>query len=162
MHYFCASSNLIELEQTKEQIILRYTGDTPEEQWTEIIAARSLGDDVYEIHASPFQAYSISYLDKVKTDGEFKGLPLFKEIIEKSGHSTYRVIAFNEITHPLFGQFWQPLADLGCTYEAANSKLITVNVPPSANAEEVFRMLENGEKFKLWDFEEADIPSKDQ
>ena len=138
------------------KVIFKITGDDPSDQWTETMWAESVGNDEYILQNSPFHAYGVSYLDKVKTENEFEGFPLFKEIVEKSGNSTVRIMVFNETSHPLFEQFWKPLEELGCTHENANSKLISVNVPPEADMTEVSRLLEGGVKLNFWDFEEAD------
>ena len=145
------------MNESSTKIIFKFTGENPNDQWTETIHAKHLGEDEYEIENSPFHVYGVSYGDKVKVEGTFNQLPLFKEVVEKSGNSTYRLIVLNEITNPLFTQFWQPLADKGCTYENANTKLISVNIPAKTNIDEVYKLFENGEKFGLWDFEEADF-----
>jgi hypothetical protein len=143
------------------EVIFKIEGESADEQWVETIEAKVVGDSLYILQKSPFNAYEVSLFDKVKAEGELNGYPLITEVVEKSGNSTVRLIVLNEITHPLFPQFWEPLEKLGCTYESANSKLIAVNVPPEANYKEVIKLLEGGAKFQFWDFEEADCAQND-
>lgn len=144
-------------EQDLEKIVFKIIGENPGDQWTETIWAKPSGPQEYIIQSSPFQAYGVSYLDKVRTEKEFDGLPLFKEVTEKSGNSTYRLIVLDTISNPKFQLFWKPIADLGCTFENANPKLISVNIPSETDIHEVYKLFQNGEKFGLWDFEEADF-----
>jgi len=44
---------------------------------------------------------------------------------------------------------------LGCTYENANSRLLSIDVPPSVDIYKAYSLLELGEKEGVWDFEEA-------
>jgi hypothetical protein len=142
-------------------VIFKIEGESADEQWVETIEVKVAGDSLYILQKSPFNAYEVSLFDKVKAEGELNGYPLITEVVEKSGNSTVRLIVLNEITNPLFPQFWEPLEKLGCSYESANSKLISVNIPPEADYKEVIKLLEGGAKFKFWDFEEADCAQDD-
>ncbi len=50
---------------------------------------------------------------------------------------------------------WRRLQELGCTYERANRRLIAIDVPPRTDVYAVYRVLEEGEKAKYWEFEEG-------
>ena len=45
---------------------------------------------------------------------------------------------------------WEPLRDLGCTYERANTRLIGVDVPPATDVYAVHEALEKGELANQW------------
>jgi len=50
---------------------------------------------------------------------------------------------------------WKPLAALGCSYEQATKRLMSVDIPPTANIYQAYALLEKGEHNQMWDFEEA-------
>src|SRR5260370_42030375 len=55
--------------------------------------ARSLGDDLYELHNSPFSAYDLNYLDVVVALSAEPGLkPQICRMERRSGHKTLRLI----------------------------------------------------------------------
>jgi hypothetical protein len=144
------------------EVIFKIEGESADEQWVETIEAKVVGDSLYILQKSPFNAYEVSLFDKVKAEGELNGYPLITEVVEKSGNSTVRLIVLNEITNPLCSLSSGSLSkNWVATYESANSKLIAVNVPPEANYKEVIKLLEGGAKFQFWDFEEADCAQND-
>jgi Domain of unknown function (DUF4265) len=101
----------------------------------ETLWAVPLGDDKYQLDNSPFYAYSVSWRDIVYApiDSD-EGRATFRHVEAKSGNRTVRVALEepaergNESQRLLDG-----LLSLGCTYEGANRRLISVNVP--ANVE---------------------------
>jgi hypothetical protein len=118
--------------------------------------AKPVGDDIYVIDNSPFQAYGISVGDKVlakKVNGELK----FVSVVERGGHSTYRVRLPAGCDHSYFLQHWKELEALGCTYEGASGeqKLYSIDVPAIGNVPEVYRVLQKSEDAGTWEFEEA-------
>ena len=67
-----------------------------------------------------------------------------------------------EPDHPEFKVRWNALKDRGCSYESATISmnigwrvLYSVDVPPSADVHEVYRLLERGELDDVWDFQEG-------
>jgi hypothetical protein len=50
---------------------------------------------------------------------------------------------------------WEHLATLGCTYERATQRLISVDVPPTTDIYRAYDLLEDGERNQVWNFEEA-------
>jgi Domain of unknown function (DUF4265) len=110
-----------------------------------------------ELENSPFYCKGVSYLDVVRAryrDGQYE----FAGVVSRSGHSTYRLIIDQE--NVAFRLWWKKLQDLGCTYESGEfrgKKLFTVDVPVSADIYAVYRVLEEGEKEKIWLFEEGHV-----
>lgn len=109
-------------------------GATVETLW-----AVPLGDDRYTLDNSPFYAYGVSWLDTVfaPVDPQ-EGLPTFQSVVSKSGNRTVRVI-FDPPVAPgnHSDQVLQGLVALGCSYEGANPKYLSVNIPPAVELQEV-------------------------
>ena len=60
-----------------------------------------------------------------------EGHPTFQRVVSKSGNRTVRVIFETPIeTGNDSDQLVQGLLALGCDYEGANGKFISVNIPP--------------------------------
>lgn len=125
-------------------------------------------DNEFELENSPFYAKDVSYKDVVKAAPSGDGRTYeFQEVIRRSGHSTYRLLI--EPDSPKFQAYWRMLEERGCTYESGPIKMnigprdhYSVDVPPSADIHEVYRLLEKGEHDGVWDFEEghAHLPRK--
>jgi hypothetical protein len=100
----------------------------------ETLWATHVGADDYKLDNSPFYAYGVSWEDVVTApfDPE-EGFPTFKRVVSKSGNRTIRVVfetpfeTGNESDRMLRG-----LVELGCSYEGANRKCFSINVPPRA------------------------------
>jgi Domain of unknown function (DUF4265) len=81
----------------------------------------------------------------------------------KLGSSTFRRrsrssssrAAKEAATSSAFRKPWAQLSALGCTYEGADDKLLSIDVPPHADIDEVYALLEAGEESGTWDFEEG-------
>ena len=70
-------------------------------------------------------------------------------------HSTYQLIVNDPAGHALCRRYWQPLEDLGCTFERADAKLIAIDVPPEVDVHRAYAFLEAGETDGVWNFEEG-------
>jgi len=109
----------------------------------ETLWAIPLGGDRYELDNSPFYAYSVSWRDVVYAPvDETEGRATFRRVESKSGNRTVRVV-FDEPVEPgNEGQLvLDGLVELGCTYEGANRRYISVNVPPGIELAAVRRYL---------------------
>ena len=105
----------------------------------ETLWATHLGADEYKLDNSPFYAYGVSWEDVVSAPfKEDEGFPTFDRVVSKSGNRTVRVIlktpaeADNESDRLL-----RDLVALGCSYEGANRKYMSVNVPPEVDLDAV-------------------------
>lgn len=120
----------------------------------ETLWAEHTADGNYRLRNVPFLAYGYSEQDTVNVT-EIEGRFIVNHVVERSGHSTYRLFLSAPMSEEEFNPLWQPLAALGCTYERANGRLIGIDVPPISDVYEVYSLLERGETSKQWEFEEG-------
>lgn len=106
----------------------------------ETLWATCLGNDTYRLNNSPFYAYSVSWEDIVYAPfSEQEGFPTFLKTISKSGNRTIR-IAFEQPVDDA-NAVLKNLAGLGCTYEGASRRMISLNIPPDVELEEICDLL---------------------
>ena len=139
---------------TLVKIIFELPEDSPygaESLWAERIA-----EGKYRLDNSPFYVYGYSHEDVVAVIEE-DGSLVVKGLIARGGHSTYRVYLAEELTvdSQEFEAYWCRLESLGCTYEGANQRMLAIDVPPAASIFAVYRILEEGEAARVWEFEEG-------
>ena len=127
-------------------------GVETENMWVELTDDKKL-----KIMNSPFYVTGVSYLDKVDYFVEEDRL-FFLKVLEKSGHSTYRILLPKKKNIDKFELYWKPIEKLGCTYESNMNvnALYSVDVPPEVDIKKVYSFLEIGERDEIWGFEEAD------
>ena len=129
-----------------------------EEDWhgygTESMWAERIDENEFRLRNSPFYAKGVSFLDEVETINVM-GQNVFKEVLQAGGHSTYRIIIFQEQYEINFERFWEPLETIGCNYERATEILFAIDVPPTTDVQEVCRLLDVGSEEGVWDFEEG-------
>jgi len=97
-------------------------------------------------------ATDIAVGDVVSAEHE-AGMLRYNEVVQPSGHSTYRVVVYNHDEVPeVRGLFKQ----LGCSTEQSHLRgLIAIDVPPSVSRDELKRVLDSGREQDRWDYEEA-------
>ncbi|MDZ4055541.1 DUF4265 domain-containing protein [Hydrocarboniphaga effusa] len=106
---------------------------------------------------SPFYVYGISCCDKfeaIKKDDRL----IFSKVLERGGHSTYRIKLPPGADHNYFLILWETLKRMGCTYEGSSSntaRLYAVDMAPSVNVEAAYAYLELKENDGAWVFEEG-------
>ena len=111
----------------------------PPVNW-EHLWARRVGDSLFELDNTPFFARGVSYRDLVRAE-EAEGMNVFRELVRPSGHSTIRVILFDQ---GLTGGLRRSLHDLGCASEAGHvPDLIAIDVPPTVNLTDVRKLLDD-------------------
>lgn len=105
----------------------------------ETLWATHLGVDDYKLDNSPFYAYGVSWEDVVSAPFNVdEGFPTFARVVSKSGNRTVRVIFKAAIeTGNDSDRVLQGLVTLGCSYEGANRKYFSVNVPPDVDLDVV-------------------------
>jgi len=121
---------------------------------TESLWARPNGGNRFRLENIPFYAYGVSYHDVVSTVIE-EALPFFQGVLERGGHSTYRIFLPEAISEEKFEEYWNGLGSLGCTYERGTDYLIAVDVPPEVDIYTAYEALERGVNAGVWDFEEG-------
>ncbi len=112
-------------------------GDDVETLW-----AVALDNNLFRLDNSPFYAYDVSWQDILEATEIAEGFYEFVRVVEKSGNRTVRIIFQNFSGND--GQGKQILSDiknLGCSYEGANSKLISITIPSTVDFDSVVNYL---------------------
>jgi hypothetical protein len=112
--------------------------------------AERLADGTFKIDNVPFHTYEAACDDIVSAE-ERDGRLFFTALIQPSGNTLLRVIAYNPSTVP---EIRTALIALGCQTEATGS-LVAVNVPKEVDYVPVFEFLKRGMDEGRWGFEEA-------
>jgi hypothetical protein len=109
----------------------------------ETLWAFDLGNDQYKLDNSPFYAYSVSWQDIVYAPfDKDEERPTFRRVVSKSGNRTVRIIFESPVeTGNESDRMLQGLVSLGCTYEGARNKYISVNIPQKVALEAVRKYL---------------------
>ncbi len=111
---------------------------------------------------TPFFAKNLSFLDtiQVQKGKDPDGNLYLANIVERSGHSTYRIL--ENPANSNFQSYWKKLEAMGCSYESTDmyfdgikKRLLAVDVPASTNIFSVYSILGEGEKDDVWMFEEG-------
>ena len=133
----------------------------------EFVWAEPIGESAsqaFRLLNSPYCTRGINYLDIVEAHPTNESPALeFDRVIRRSGHSTYMIIV--EKDERQFDSYWKLLQQKGCSYESASMGkrlLLSVDVLPSANIYDVYKVLEEGETKGVWMFQEgyAYLPDK--
>jgi hypothetical protein len=122
---------------------------------TETLWAEPLGNDTYRLRNTPFYFYGASTEDIVHAAPGSDGLLEFREVVERGGSSTYRIVVREGAERTRFEEYWRPLGDAGCTLEGATARFYAVAVPPETNVDHVVALLAKGEESGVWDWEEG-------
>ncbi|HEX2767136.1 MAG TPA: DUF4265 domain-containing protein [Candidatus Limnocylindria bacterium] len=131
---------------------VHYPPASEETLWSE-----ELGEGRYRVDNIPFFVRGIAVDDVVEaTSGD--EMPTFLRLLQPSGHSTMRVIVYDaEEVAKVREEFHL----LGCATESmSNSRLIAIDVPPSADLARVRSQLERGHAEERWDYEEAAVATE--
>lgn len=121
---------------------------------TETLWAEHLGESQFRLRNTPFHAYGVSAEDVVLARPARDGLT-FDRVVSRGGHSTYRIIIKEDTPSLQVEQYWNPLQSMGCTYEGGKHGLRAIDVPPSADINRIYELLQRGEDDDIWGFEEG-------
>jgi hypothetical protein len=122
----------------------------------EAMWAKKVGDELYELHNTPFFAKGLAFLDVV-TVRQKDGRLVVINTSTPSRRSTYRALVQQDAPQPQVGQALAKLAALGCTYESYEDvkwTLYAFDIPASA-VDAAYKTLDAAEKQGLLDFEEG-------
>jgi hypothetical protein len=118
--------------------------------------ALPVGEGLFQIDNVPFFARGLAYGDIVSATVEQQELR-FQEVVRPSGHSTLRLIIYDEKDIPSVREF---LEELGCAIERSHIPgLISVDVPPTVSLSVLRKTLDEGEAQERWGYEEACLAS---
>jgi Domain of unknown function (DUF4265) len=126
----------------------------------ESLWAEDLGRGRYRIDSIPFLAKGLS-LDDIVRVKEVVGddqMPIFHSVVQRGGHSTYRVkvlAGLDADRHEAYHQLARAISEIGCQTESASPRFFSVDCPPEANVHALYDILEVGEKEGIWEFEEG-------
>lgn len=114
----------------------------PEDDGTaqvETLWATALGDDRYKLDNSPFYAYSVSWEDIVYAPyDESEGHATFQKVIAKSGNRTVRIMFDQPVEDGNSSDLLlQGLVALGCSYEGASRRYMSINIPQDVQLDQV-------------------------
>jgi len=123
----------------------------------ERIWAKLLNDTECQVDSIPFFVNGIS-LGDVITIVQRKDKYHFAGLVAESGHSTLRVIFFDE---GRISSLRSELRKMGCSSELFSKLgLIAIDVPPNVSLQNVAALLTQGENQGYWEYEEAALSDK--
>jgi hypothetical protein len=143
---------------TDERVKISF-GLNPDEKQAysaESVWAERIGPDEFRILNSPFFVFGVSAEDIVKVKRDNGGYE-FDHVVRKGGHSTYRVFlqGGRSMDGEDFRSRWTPIQALRTTFENADGRLLSVDVPPGVDIVKVYDLLKQGEADGVWVFEEG-------
>jgi hypothetical protein len=122
---------------------------------TETVWAEQLDSRRLRLRSIPVYAYGLSYEDVVAFTVE-DSIPHVTDVIQPSGHSTYRLFLSEHTSWRDFEAQWESTTALAeCMFERATDRLVAIDVPPDANIHDVYDELEAGVRSGLWDLQEG-------
>ena len=118
--------------------------------------AEHAGADRYRLLNLPYMVEGVALGDIVAVKPERIGRwPLFDRVVERSGHSSYRIALQDGATFDgAFRAAWEPLAAIGCGVERFSERFAGIDVPPTTDVSEAYRLLEEGMASGVWWFDE--------
>lgn len=121
---------------------------------SETLWARELDGNLFQIDNIPFFVIGVSYEDVV-TASYIDNQLCFDEVVHASGHSTVRVVVYDESQmQPLR----QSLQNYGCSDELSHlPNLVSIDIPPEIELSQIIDFLIEGEEQEVWSYEEANI-----
>ena len=113
------------------------------------------GKMIVEVDNIPWFTRHLSCYDKI-TVALINGELVLQEIVERGGHSTYRVYIREMNDEKL--QRLAEIKNLGCDWERGEfggGQLYAIDIPPNVDINELYRLLQNGQIDGSWLFEEG-------
>jgi hypothetical protein len=128
--------------------------DDPSGGEAEWLWAEPTGGDMFALKNVPIFVFGLSCGDVV-TAKSHGGTLVFNDIVERGGHSTYRLYVKSDRKSPEVIRLLETLERMHCEIEVATDKIIGVDVLPSADIYNVYRVLEDAERAGILEFEEG-------
>lgn len=158
---------LHECPETKENLVkirfdLAQDADGYPPATAEYLWASELGDGRYQIDNIPFFVIGVSCFDIVSAVKDPYGVLCGERLLEEKGHSTIRVILLDhtgaDSIEARSKELRSALEVRGCSTEQSHiSRLISADVPPEVDFQNLRSFLQKGSDDGRWDFEEAAI-----
>lgn len=122
----------------------------------ETLWAEPMGSGRYRLMNLPFVAFGLSLGDIVAAKWR-RGPPVFDRVIERSGHSTYRIALQDGVSAEQFDEAWRGLREIGCGIERFTARAFGIDVPPTTDIDATYRLLEDGMASGIWWFDEVHV-----
>jgi hypothetical protein len=123
--------------------------------------ARPLGNDLYELENSPFHAYDLNYRDVVHAVADDpRHNPIVRRVERRSGRRTLRVVFLKHVSEPHRTLLLKGLDRFGVTWEGADARLFSLDIPSESQYQPVCDQLWAWEEEGLLEYEtcEARVP----
>lgn len=116
--------------------------------------ATPLGNDLFRLENVPFYAYGLNFHDVVKATSDSEELiPEIRELVELSGHRTFRVFFEKSIDRQNQETILDSMKELTISYERANGIFFSLDMQSNGNYQDVFDRLDELEKENILGFE---------
>lgn len=127
-----------------------------EDGGTESLWAAPQGSGRYRLDNLLFVAFGLSLGDIVLAK-QVGGELLLDRVVERSGHSTYRLALQDAVEPDDFPQLCEPLTALGCGLERFTRRMMGVDVPPTVDLDRVYAIIAAGMDAGTWWFDEVHV-----
>jgi hypothetical protein len=123
---------------------------------SERLWALQVGGGRYKVDNIPFFARDLALGDIVSAipeEGAEEGVLRYQQVLQPSGHSTFRILVHDESEVP---EVCRLLEQLGCGTERSHlPRLVAIDIPPSVSLEAVREALAPGHAQERWEHEES-------
>ena len=126
--------------KNSEPELTRIRVDLPNHWWhkEELLWARPLGNDAYEIAKMPFCAYGLNCGDVVLATPDAPELkPEVRSVLRRSGNRTLRMSFCDQLSNEEQQPVISALESMGTELERVTVQFVCVNVPPTADLQTV-------------------------
>ena len=130
---------------------------------SETLWAVPMGESRFRLDNIPFFVCGVSCFDIVSARKEAGGKIKYDRLIEPGGHSTIRVVFYDQPNDPRpleerVSGLRKSFRELGCSSELSHiPTLISIDIPPEVALAKAKLILDVGQKQELWDYEEATL-----
>jgi hypothetical protein len=125
---------------------------------SERLWALHVGEGRYQIDNIPFFARDLAWGDVVSAvpeEGAQEGVLRYDQVLQSSGHSTFRILVRDE---PQMSELCGLMERLGCDTERSHlPRLVAIDIPPGVPLGVVRQALSPGVSQERWAYEESCI-----
>lgn len=125
---------------------------------SERLWALHVGEGRYQIDNIPFFARDLAWGDVVSAvpeEGAEEGVLRYDQVLQSSGHSTFRILVHDETQ---MSELCGLMERLGCDTERSHlPRLVAIDIPPSVPLAAVRQALSPGVSQERWAYEESCI-----
>ncbi len=121
----------------------------------EALWAEALDDGAWLVRSVPFFAFELAAEDEVEVEKRADGSLWLTRVVRRGGSSVYRVLADGGLDTAGAEARLEALEELDCYVERRDAKLAAIDVPPQADLDDVYAILEDGAEAGIWEFEEG-------